>query len=155
MTDHVAGPDGPASSGTPQSLAHLHALCRADLDGNASRRKQDDHRDDVHLVASDEAADARCPAAHTDDPTPCVGPIAVTVLDATNAGAKGCEHHAARLLASLKSGRVYALSDAPPGAAIRVFKAADTTRPFAWHEDAPRTQPSQLSHAENRRGGGQ
>ncbi|NUP16606.1 MAG: hypothetical protein HOZ81_10955 [Streptomyces sp.] len=94
----------------------------------------------------------RCPAAHPDDPTPCDGPPAVTVLDSGNAGADGCEHHGARLLASLEGGRVYALPDAPAGAAIRVFKAASTTRPFPW-VDGPRTHPSQLSRAENRRGG--
>lgn len=93
----------------------------------------------------------RCPAAHPEDPTPCDGPPVVTVLDARNAGAEGCEHHAARLLASLVSGRVYALPDAPDGAAVRVFKAADTIAPFAWCEGAPRTQPSQRSHSENRR----
>lgn len=97
----------------------------------------------------------RCPAAHHDDPTPCDGPAVVTVLDATNAGANGCEHHGARLLASLDGGRVYALPDAPEGAAIRVFKAADITRPFCWY-DGPRVDPSQLSNAENRqRGEGQ
>ncbi|WP_405671470.1 hypothetical protein [Streptomyces sp. NBC_01530] len=95
---------------------------------------------------------ARCPAAHPEDPTPCVGPVVVTVLDAANAGADGCEHHGTRLLASLDRGRVYALPDAPAGAAIRVFKAAGTTRPFPW-VDGPRTRPEQLSHAENRRRG--
>jgi hypothetical protein len=94
----------------------------------------------------------RCRAAHPDDPTPCDGPPAVTVLDATNAGANGCEHHAARLLASLDGGRVYNLPDAPEGAAIRVFNAADNVRPFPW-VDGPRTKPSQLSRAENRHGG--
>jgi hypothetical protein len=98
---------------------------------------------------SDETT-TRCPAAHHDDPTPCDGPPVVTVLDANNAGADGCEHHAARLLASLAGGRVYALPDAPEGAAIRVHKAADTTRPFAWYEGAPRNCPSMRSHAENR-----
>ncbi|WP_329366911.1 hypothetical protein [Streptomyces sp. NBC_01483] len=91
----------------------------------------------------------RCPAAHPDDPTPCVGPPVVTVLDAGHAGADGCEHHGARLLASLEGGRVYALPDAPAGAAIRVFKAADGMRPFCWF-DGPRTESSQLSRAENR-----
>ena len=91
----------------------------------------------------------RCPAAQPQDPTPCVGPVAVSVLDAVGAGADGCEHHGARLLASLDGGRVYPLPDAPAGAAIRVFKAADTTRPFCWF-DGPRSKPSQLSHAENR-----
>ncbi|MER6351202.1 hypothetical protein ABT186_04955 [Streptomyces sp. NPDC001634] len=91
----------------------------------------------------------RCPAAHPDDPTPCDGPLAVTVLDRENAGADGCEHHAARLLASLDRGRVYPLPHAAEGAAIRVFKAADGLRPFCWL-DGPRIGPSQLSHAENR-----
>ncbi|OPG10354.1 hypothetical protein B1R27_03140 [Streptomyces sp. GKU 895] len=93
--------------------------------------------------------DDRCPAAHPDDPTPCVGPVAVTVLDRFNAGADGCEHHGARLLASLEGSCVYALPEAPAGAAIRVFKAADGIRPFCW-VDGPRTQLSQLSRAEIR-----
>jgi hypothetical protein len=93
-----------------------------------------------------------CPAAHPDDPTPCTGPAVVTVLDAHNAGADGCEHHGARLLASLDGGRVYGLPHAEPGTAICVFKAAATTRPFAW-VDGPRTHPSQLSHEEDRRAG--
>lgn len=92
----------------------------------------------------------RCPAAHGDDPTPCDGRPVVTILDRDNAGADGCEHHGARLLASLDGGRVYGLPDAPAGAAIRVFKAADAIRPFPWIEDAPRTDPSQLSRAETR-----
>ena len=95
---------------------------------------------------------ARCPAAHPEDPTPCDGPPVVTILDKTNAGAKACEQHGARLLASLDGGRVYPLPDAPEGAAIRVFKAADTTHPFPW-ADGPRTRPEQLSHADNRRRG--
>ena len=78
----------------------------------------------------------------------------MTVLDASNDGADGCEHHGARLLASLDGGRVYALPDAPEGAAIRVFKAADATRPFPW-VDGPRTRDDQLSRAETRaRGAG-
>jgi hypothetical protein len=93
----------------------------------------------------------RCPAAHPEDPTPCSGPVVVTVVDAFGAGDNGCEHHGARLLASINGARVYALPDAPEGSAIRVFKAAANTRPFAWR-DGPRTQPSQLSDAENRAG---
>lgn len=94
--------------------------------------------------------DTRCPAAHPEDPDLCDGPPVVTVLDAQNAGADGCEHHGARLLASLEGGRVYPLPDAPEGAAIRVFKAADSLRPFPWMTDAPRVRPDQLSHRENR-----
>ncbi|WP_372412826.1 hypothetical protein [Streptomyces luteireticuli] len=79
----------------------------------------------------------RCAAAHPDDPTPCVGPHdAVLVLDRNNHGANGCEHHGARLLASLVGGRV--VSGSVDGAAIRVHKAAGAT------------EPSQRSHAENR-----
>ncbi|WP_234048914.1 hypothetical protein [Streptomyces liliifuscus] len=66
---------------------------------------------------------ARCPATLPTDHTTCAGPVAVTVLDADNAGADGCEHHAARLLAVLDRGRVFALPHAPAGAAHRVFKA--------------------------------
>jgi hypothetical protein len=76
------------------------------------------------------------------------------ILDATNAGARGCEHHGARLLASIEGGRVYPLPDAPEGAAIRVFKAADSIRPFPWVE-GPRTRADQLSRLENRDGGEQ
>lgn len=78
--------------------------------------------------------DQRCPAAHPDDPTPCSGPPTVTVLDRHNAGADGCQHHGARLLASLDGGRVYGLPHATPGTAIRVFKAAAGLRPFCWVE---------------------
>ncbi|MFG3234975.1 hypothetical protein ACGFZG_24865 [Streptomyces antibioticus] len=76
----------------------------------------------------------RCPAAHPDDPTGCNGPATVTVLDRHNTGARGCEHHGARMLASLDGGRVHALPDAPAGAAIRTFKAAAALRPFPWIE---------------------
>jgi hypothetical protein len=77
------------------------------------------------------------------------------VLDARNAGAAGCEHHGARLLASLEGGRVYGLPDAPEGAAIRVFKAADSIRPFPWMTDAPRAKASELSRREFRERGEQ
>ncbi|MBB4717857.1 hypothetical protein BJ965_007844 [Streptomyces luteogriseus] len=80
--------------------------------------------------------DTRCAAAHPEDPTPCDGPPVVTVLDRHNAGADGCEHHAARLLASLEGGKVYALPNAPEGAAIRTFKAAGTLPPYAWRTQA-------------------
>lgn len=79
----------------------------------------------------------RCPAAHPADSSPCSGPVVVTVLDAENAGARGCELHAARLLASLAGGRVYGLPGAPAGAACRVFKAAGSIRPFGWLAEGP------------------
>jgi hypothetical protein len=60
----------------------------------------------------------------------------VTVLDRHNAGADGCEHHAARLLASLEGGKVYPLPNAPEGSAIRVFTAAGTLPPYAWRTQA-------------------
>ncbi|MGA4980028.1 hypothetical protein [Streptomyces cinereoruber] len=70
----------------------------------------------------------RCPSALPTDPTPCDGAPAVTVLDSSNSGAHGCERHGARLLAVLDGGRVYALPDAPEGAALRVHQAAGTGR---------------------------
>jgi hypothetical protein len=136
-------------------VAELHRLCRDDYASSADRRNQD-RRDDAQLtengaesVAARVELPARCPAAHGDDPTPCSGPPTVTILDATNAGARGCEHHGARLLASLDGGRVYGLPDAAPGTAIRVFKAAQGIRPFPW-VDGPRTRDDQLSRDEVR-----
>ncbi len=79
-----------------------------------------------------ETGTGRCGAAHPGDPSGCKGPVAVTVVDRSGAGADGCEHHAARMLASLNGARVYALPDAPDGAAIRTFKAAGTLPPYAW-----------------------
>lgn len=78
----------------------------------------------------------RCPAAHPEDPTPCGGPVVVTVLDAQKAGADGCEHHAVRLLASLAGGNPVPKPDAPAGLAVRIFRAAHHTRPFPWHAEA-------------------
>lgn len=91
----------------------------------------------------------RCIAAHSEDPTPCVGPHdAVTILDASGTAATGCEWHGARLLASLDGARVEPGSVL--GAATRVFAEADATQPFAWYTNAPRTEPGMRSHAENR-----
>ncbi|MFF9787148.1 hypothetical protein [Streptomyces nigrescens] len=93
--------------------------------------------------------DERCPAAHHDDPTPCVGDHdAVLIVDQDDTVTEGCEHHGARLLASLEGGRV--LQGSVPGASVRVHRAADGIRPFPWLTNAPRTEPSQRSHAENR-----
>lgn len=83
--------------------------------------------------------DGRCGAAHPADPDPCTGAPVVMVLDAENHGARGCEHHGARLLASLLGGRVYSLPGAE-GAAIDVFKAAATLRPFCWLEGPRKDQ---------------
>ncbi|MFE3430396.1 hypothetical protein [Streptomyces sp. NPDC059171] len=77
----------------------------------------------------------RCPAAHPEDATPCGGPVVVTVIDAENAGADGCEHHAARMLASIGGARPVAKPDAPAGVAARVFRTAHHTRPFPWRGD--------------------
>ncbi|WP_331728790.1 hypothetical protein OG693_39420 (plasmid) [Streptomyces sp. NBC_01259] len=91
----------------------------------------------------------RCSAAHEDDRTPCAGPHdAVTILDGHANAAPGCEHHGARMLASIDGAHVEPGSVV--GAATRVLAAADTIRPFCWYENAPRTEASQLSHAENR-----
>ena len=74
---------------------------------------------------------ARCAAAHVEDPTPCVGPRdAVTVLDAVGGAAPGCEHHGARMAASVDDVRVEPGSVV--GAATRVFAAAQDLAPFCW-----------------------
>lgn len=102
----------------------------------------------------------RCAAAHHDDPTPCEGPHDAVLIrdrqmsrarDAMTEGITGCVHHGARMLASIDGARVYPGS--VPGAATSVRAAADSIRPFCWYENAPRTEPSQLSHAENRAAG--
>ncbi|MET8803581.1 hypothetical protein [Streptomyces sp. NPDC004546] len=85
----------------------------------------------VTLPAVEQQAD-RCPAAHPEDPTPCGGPVVVTILDAENAGADGCQHHAARLLASLTGGRPVAKPDAPAGIALAVFRTSGAMRPYPW-----------------------
>ncbi|MDJ1138577.1 hypothetical protein [Streptomyces iconiensis] len=87
-----------------------------------------------------ETDSGRCPAAHPQDPSGCWGPVAVTVVDSSGDGAKGCEHHAARMLASLNEARVHPLPDAPNGAALRTFKAAGALPPYAW------LQPAALDH---------
>lgn len=97
-----------------------------------------------------EHARGRCPAAHPEDPTPCDGPLVVTILDRDNAGADGCQHHGARLLASIEGARPVSLPDAPAGAAVRVHKAADGIRPFPWLTAAPRVRDEELSRAEVR-----
>jgi len=74
----------------------------------------------------------RCPAAHPEDPTPCDGPPAVTITDAHGATLTGCEHHAARMLASLHGARVDPLPNGPDGAATRVFATARALRPYPW-----------------------
>ncbi|MFE3381329.1 hypothetical protein [Streptomyces anulatus] len=92
----------------------------------------------------------RCAAAHIDDPTPCHGPHdAVTILDGTGNADTGCEHHGARMLASIDGARIEPGSVV--GAATRAFAASQAIRPFCWYETAPRTEPSQLSRAENAR----
>ncbi|BFP54200.1 hypothetical protein SCMC78_40070 [Streptomyces sp. CMC78] len=77
----------------------------------------------------------RCPAAHPEDATPCGGPVVVTVVDAENAGADGCEHHAARMLASISGARPVAKPDAPTGVAVQIFRTAHHTHPFPWRGD--------------------
>lgn len=128
----------PAASGGTVTVTADNAGASPSYGWQCTAGHRDEHpyaalpfaRDDAKAHAA--ACEGRCPAAHPEDPSPCDGPVVVTVLDAGNAGANGCEHHGARLLASLDGGRVYPLPDAPPGAAIRVFKAAAHTAPYAW-----------------------
>jgi ADP-ribose pyrophosphatase YjhB (NUDIX family) len=81
---------------------------------------------------------SRCSAAHPSDPSPCSGPVTVTVTDPSGAGLNGCEHHGARMLASIAGAKVYALPDAPDGAAVRTFKTAGTLPPYAWRQPLTR-----------------
>ncbi|MFF4763339.1 hypothetical protein [Streptomyces sp. NPDC001276] len=81
----------------------------------------------------------RCAAAHPEDPTPCNGPHdAVRVLGANGSYADGCEHHGARMLASVEGAR--AVDGSVPAASARVAMASGIIRPFPW-VDGPRTEP--------------
>ncbi|MFJ6552806.1 hypothetical protein ACIQNT_11175 [Streptomyces luteogriseus] len=115
------------------------AACVNLLDGNAMARMIGRLEVAVERLIEmvDESAGGnvvRCPAAHPEDPTPCGGPVVVTIVDKENAGADGCEHHAARMLASITGARPVAKPDAPAGVAVRVFRAAHHTHPFPWLE---------------------
>lgn len=126
LTIDATGPRVTGSINKTQRIAELHRLCREDYESSAARRDETT-RNDVLLLAA-EPSGRRCPAAFPNDPTPCRGPVAVTILDVDNHGADGCEYHAARLLRTLEGGRPVALPDAPAGAAIRVFTAAGGAR---------------------------
>lgn len=78
----------------------------------------------------DQAPADRCPAAHPLDTDPCDGPVSVAVVDREQAGTRGCERHAARILATLEGAHPYALEDAPEGAAQRVFLASADLAPL-------------------------
>ncbi|MEV5792649.1 hypothetical protein [Streptomyces sp. NPDC052192] len=80
----------------------------------------------------------RCPAAQTDDPSPCDGPPIVTVYAPRGEGVDGCGHHAAQLLAATNNTHPVALPDAPAAAASEVFKAAASLRYFAAHQGGGR-----------------
>lgn len=120
-----------------QALAAAHRVNL--LDGSAMARMIG--RLEVAVERLIEMADeapgrnaVRCPAARPEDPTPCGGPIVVTIIDKDNAGADGCEHHAARMLASITGARPVAKPDAPAGAAVRIFRAGHHMHPFPWLE---------------------
>ncbi|GGM24920.1 hypothetical protein GCM10010129_81770 [Streptomyces fumigatiscleroticus] len=82
----------------------------------------------------------RCAAAHPEDPSPCAGPRdAVTVYDRTGTGVPGCEHHGARLFASLDGGCAVQRSVLLAGA--RVALAAAGLCPFPWRTGTPGTGP--------------
>lgn len=91
-----------------------------------------EHLDQQELAQ--DLRESRCPAAHPSDPSNCAGPVAVTVVDGTGAGADGCELHAARMLASLRGAQVYALPGATTGAAIRTFRTAGELPPYCWRQ---------------------
>lgn len=96
----------------------------------------------------------RCPAAHDEDLTDCIGPKdAVTIIDREGTPTVACENHGTTLLASLYDGRVE--PGTVPGAATRVLEASDVVHPFPWLPDALRLQPEQRSAAANRAAGEQ
>jgi len=82
----------------------------------------------------EETSGDRCPAAHPSDPSPCSGPIAVTVADSKGAGVDGCEHHAARMIASLREATVHAIPGADPESPTRTAEAASSLRPYVWRQ---------------------
>ncbi|GAA2803125.1 hypothetical protein [Streptomyces showdoensis] len=68
-----------------------------------------------------------CPSASIDD-EPCTnGAHDHLFLDATNAGAYGCEDHITKLLVRFPRSRVVG-SPHDPGSGIRIFKAASAAR---------------------------
>ncbi|CAL9510744.1 NUDIX domain-containing protein [Streptomyces sp. enrichment culture] len=79
-----------------------------------------------------EMGNGRCPAVHPSDPSDCDGPTVVTVVDSKGVGVDGCRRHAARMVASLTAVELYALPDAPAGAASRVREEAAALPPYVW-----------------------
>jgi hypothetical protein len=78
----------------------------------------------------------RCPVAHDDDRSPCVGPPdAVRVVDRAGEQRYGCVVHAAVALASIEHARVYPGS--LPGAAVEAYCRARQLRPFEFAPDGP------------------
>lgn len=81
------------------------------------------------------AAVACCRAAHPEDCSPCEGaPDAVYIVDTAGDQACGCVRHAAVMLASVASARVYPGS--VPGAAIEVHQRAALLRPLRFTDPA-------------------
>lgn len=82
-----------------------------------------------------------CPATHPSESGPaCPGPIVATVMDRNGVGARGCEHHAIRLMAALGHlSRCVPEPGAWPGTAIRLTLAARALEAAdcpEWAEDA-------------------
>ncbi|MFF3214029.1 NUDIX domain-containing protein [Streptomyces sp. NPDC002886] len=83
-------------------------------------------------------ASGRCEAAHPSDPSKCGGPLAVIVVDRLGVRVDGCEHHAARMLASLTHAHAFPLPGASEGAATRTMAAAAGLPPYVWRRPLQR-----------------
>ncbi|AEY90771.1 hypothetical protein SHJG_5504 [Streptomyces hygroscopicus subsp. jinggangensis 5008] len=135
--DNCGQAPGPVSGTPPTELEVAISVAQQLLDSDNLMSIREALRLLLRALDAEPTADQpadRCPAAHPEDPTPCGGPVVVTILDRDNAGADGCEHHATRLLASITGGRPVPKSDAPAGIALRIFRTAHHTRPFPWRE---------------------
>ncbi|MFJ1653675.1 hypothetical protein ACIOC2_20255 [Streptomyces sp. NPDC088337] len=76
------------------------------------------------MPADTEPPAIQCPATLPGDPSPCGGPVVVTVLAFKTVGVAGCEHHATRLLAMAPGTYPIALPHAPAVVATRIFRAS-------------------------------
>lgn len=83
---------------------------------------------------TESSTEKRCKSAHPEDQSHCEGlRNAVRVIDSAGNHASGCIHHAATMLAAIRSARVYPA--AVPGAAIEVVNRAAGlhTCPRCWN----------------------
>jgi hypothetical protein len=71
--------------------------------------------------------EARCQAAHQDDPRPCEGPHDAVIIQ-VDTKVSACVLHGAVMLASIKGAKVYPGS--VESSAIEAFNRAQSMKPF-------------------------